>query len=207
MNLTRLYQVNPTKTALWNNRALEVKKRADKLYNYIQELKLKVLTEAERGKSKAIKGKTIDRDEIVAIDDYDTPHQVMIGNELTDKSEARKLKKEIADFREFLLTTGKGKRTSWNLRHRYRKVWIRILLPQKKERRLDPETATWEYHKFGHSPLMGFLAIMSSLQIDTAQCGIGYDQLPVFPDQCRRGKIQQARCRGDPQYQLCHQGS
>ncbi len=26
--------------------------------------------------------KTIDRDEIKAIDDYDTPHQVMIGNDL-----------------------------------------------------------------------------------------------------------------------------
>ncbi len=48
---------NPTKTAIWNNRALEVKQRADKLYNYIQDLKLKVLSDAEKGKSKAIQGK------------------------------------------------------------------------------------------------------------------------------------------------------
>ncbi len=79
------------------------------MYNYIQDLKLKVLNEAEKGKSKAIQGKKIDRDEIEAIDNYDTPHQVMIGNDLTDKSEARKLKKEIADFREFLLTLVKEK--------------------------------------------------------------------------------------------------
>ena len=31
---------------------------------------------------------------------------------------------------------------------------------------MDPETSSWQYHKFGHSPLMGFLAIMSSMQID-----------------------------------------
>ena len=47
---------NQQKTAVWNNRALEVKAKADNLYNYIQDLKLRVLNQAEQGKSKAITG-------------------------------------------------------------------------------------------------------------------------------------------------------
>jgi gliding motility-associated protein GldM len=158
---------NPTKTAIWNNRALEVKKRADALYNYVQDLKLRVLSEAEKGKSKAIQGKKIDRDAIVAVDNYDTPHQVMIGNDLSDKSEARKLKKEIANFREFLLTLVKEKDIPAELKASISKSLDTNPPTPKKGKKLDPETATWEYHKFGHSPLMGFLAIMSSMQIDT----------------------------------------
>src|SRR3989304_7532426 len=64
------YQLNQSKTALWRNRALEVKENADKVYNTLQDLKLTVLSEAERGKSKAISGKAIDRDKIEATPDY-----------------------------------------------------------------------------------------------------------------------------------------
>ena len=65
----------------------------------------------------------------------------MIGNDLTDKSEARKLKNEIAAFREFMLTTGKGKRTSRTTEDiHFQKSGYRILPHLKKERRMDPET-------------------------------------------------------------------
>jgi gliding motility-associated protein GldM len=160
------YQLNQNKTAIWRNRALEVKTNADKLYNYIQDIKLHALNEAERGKSAAINGKLIDRDKIEATTDYDTPHRIMIGNDLTDKSEARKLKNEIAKFREFLLTMVKEKEFPEQLRASISKSLDTNPPTPKKGKKLDPETATWEYHKFGHSPLMGFLAIMSSMQID-----------------------------------------
>jgi gliding motility-associated protein GldM len=159
------YQLNQSKTALWRNKALQVKENADKLYNYIQDLKIKVLNEAERGKSDAISGKSIDRDKIEATTDYDTPHRIMIGNDLTDKSEARVLKNEISKFREFLLTIDKEKGLPQQLIESLNKS-LDTNPPVTKEKRKDPEHATWEYHKFGHSPLMGFLAIMSSMQID-----------------------------------------
>ncbi len=161
------YQLNQNKTALWRNRALEVKTNADKLYNYLQDLKLRVLNEAERGKSEAIVDKSIDRDKIEATTDYDTPHRIMIGTDLTDKSEARKLKNEIAGFREFLLSLVKEKELPAQLKESISKSLDTNPPTPKKGKKRDPETATWEYHKFGHSPLMGFLAIMSSLQIDT----------------------------------------
>ncbi len=160
------FSQNPNKTAVWRNRALEVKDRSDKLYNYLQDIKLKVLNEAEKGKSEAISGKTIDRDKIEATTDYDTPHRIMIGSDLTDKSEATKLKKQIATFREYLLTMVKEKPLPDQLKVSISKSLDTNPPKAQKGKKRDPETSTWEYHKFGHSPLMGFLAIMSSMQID-----------------------------------------
>jgi gliding motility-associated protein GldM len=160
------YQLNPNKTALWRNRALEVKEKADKLNDYIQDLKIKVLNESEKGKSAAIKGKVIERDLIENTTDYDTPHHIMIGDDLSDKSESRKLKNEVAAFREFLLTLSKEKELPEQLKTSISKSLDTEPPTAPKGKKLDPEHATWEYHKFGHSPLMGFLAIMSSLQID-----------------------------------------
>jgi gliding motility-associated protein GldM len=160
------FQINQGKTALWRNRALEVRERTEKLYNYIQDIKIKTLNQAERGKSEAVQGKVIKRDLIEATTDYDTPHRIMIGDELNDKSEARKLKNEIAALREFMLTVVKEKELPEQLRLSISKSLDTEPPTILKGKKKDPEQATWEYHKFGHSPLMGFLAIMSSLQID-----------------------------------------
>jgi hypothetical protein len=143
-----------------------VQERTQKVYDYIQDLKLKTLNQAERGKSAAIEGKTIHRDEIEATTDYDTPHNVMIGSELNDKSESRKLKNEIAALREFMLTVVTEKELPEQLKQSISKSLDTEPPVLGKGKKKDPEHSTWEYHKFGHSPLMGFLAIMSSLQID-----------------------------------------
>jgi gliding motility-associated protein GldM len=160
----KAYAMNEAKTRAWRDKAIEVRQRADNLYNYIQDLKLKVLKQAERGRTEAIEGVSIDRDKIKATTDYDTPHNVMIGNDLNDRSEARKLKNEIASFREFLLNINDGRPLPDQLAQSVSKSLDTE--PPVQRGRKDPEKATWEYHKFGHSPLMGFLAIMSSLQID-----------------------------------------
>lgn len=160
------YQLNQSKTKVWRDRALQVQERTQKVYDYIQDLKLKTLNQAERGKSAAIEGKTIHRDEIEATTDYDTPHNVMIGSELNDKSEARKLKNEIAALREFMLSTVTEKELPEQLRLSISKSLDTDPPEVPKGKKKDPEHSTWEYHKFGHSPLMGFLAIMSSMQID-----------------------------------------
>lgn len=160
------YQLNQNKTKVWRDRALQVQERTQKVYDYIQDLKLKTLNQAERGKSAAIEGKTINRDDIEATTDYDTPHNVMIGSELNDKSEARKLKNEIAALREFMLTMVTEKELPEQLQQSVSKSLDTEPPVVGKGKKKDPSLNTWEYHKFGHSPLMGFLAIMSSMQID-----------------------------------------
>ncbi|HLO58603.1 MAG TPA: gliding motility protein GldM [Bacteroidales bacterium] len=160
------YQLNQAKTQVWRDRANEVRERTQKIYDKIQDLKINVLNQAEGGKSKAINGKTIERDLIENTTDYDTPARIMIGDELTDKSEARKLKNDIASLREFMLTLVKEKEIPEQLRQSIEKSLDTDPPTPAKGKKLDPETSSWEFHKFGHSPLMGFMAIMSSLQID-----------------------------------------
>jgi gliding motility-associated protein GldM len=160
------YQLNQAKTGVWRDRAVQVQERTDKVYNYIQDLKIKVLSESEKGKSGAIEGKNIDRDKIKNTTDFDTPGRIMIGNDLTDKSEARKLKNEIIAYREFMLSLVKEKELPEQLKKSLHESLNTEPPPPVKGKKLDPERTSWEFHKFGHSPLMGFLAIMSSLQID-----------------------------------------
>jgi hypothetical protein len=158
------YQLNQSKTAKWMALAQEVKTRSDSLYIYIQRLKLKVLADAEKSNSKySIKGDSIFRDKIKSTTDYDTPGRLMIGNEVTDKSEATKLRKEIENYRIYMLSIIPANNTK--LRESLMKS-LDTEPPNPEKRIRKPEERTWEYHKFGHSPLMGFLAIMSSQQMN-----------------------------------------
>lgn len=158
--------LNESKTRAWYQKAFEVKRRADSLDTYIQDLKIKVLSEAERGKIDGIVvDGEINRDNIKAKTDYDTPNRIMIGGDLTDKSEARILKKKIESFREFLLNIEEDEELPEQLRDAIN-ASLNTEPPVQEGRLKDREKSVWELHKFGHAPLMGFLAIMSSMQID-----------------------------------------
>jgi gliding motility-associated protein GldM len=160
---SKAYAINPSKTAKWLDLAKLVKQRSDSLYNYEQRLKIYVLQQAEKGKSVAVKADTVYRDEIKATTDYDTPRRIMIGNELNEKSAATKMRKEIESYRNFLLSLVPEVNTK--LRESISKgLDTEPPFPGKKIKK--PEEKTWEYHKFGHSPLMGFIAIMSSQQVN-----------------------------------------
>src|SRR4030042_1902899 len=101
---SKAYVLNQSKTAKWMELAQQVKLRSDSLYNNVQRLKLLVLKETEKSKSESIKGDSIFRDKIKNTTNYDTPGRIMIGNELTDRSEATRLKKEIDSYRNYLLS-------------------------------------------------------------------------------------------------------
>jgi gliding motility-associated protein GldM len=160
----KAYALNESKTAKWMDLAQQVKQRSDSLYNYVQRLKLKVLREAEKGNAKeSIKADTIFRDKIKATTNYDTPGRLMIGNELTERSEATKLRKEIESYRGFLLSL--IPEVNSKLRSSIMKG-LDTEPPYTEKKIRKPEEKTWEYHKFGHTPLMGFLAIMSSQQLN-----------------------------------------
>lgn len=157
--------INPNKVGEWRDRAYNIRERSDSLYNRIQRLKMQVLTEAEKSNITNVvdeKGE-LNRDEVKAVTDYDTPARIMIGEELNDKSEARILKNELDNFRTFLLEFIPEENTK--LRESIENS-IDTKPPSHEGERKTPETSSWEYHKFGHSPLMGYMAIMSNLQIN-----------------------------------------
>ncbi len=156
------FAINEAKVTNWRNMALEVKEEADKLYKHIQDLKIEVVTEAKD--EEAIEGEIIHRHKIKAVTDYDTPKRVMIGSEYKEDCKATALKNMIIGYRTFLLNLVKEENVQ------LRESIINSLntddpVPVDVKGK-SREKLKWEEHKFGHSPLVGFLAIMSSLQID-----------------------------------------
>jgi hypothetical protein len=145
----KAYALNQSKTAKWMTVAQQVQQRSDSLYNYVLRLKLIVLRETEKGKSESIKGDSIFRDKIKNTTNYDTPGRIMIGNELTERS--------------FLLSIVPPINTK--LRESITKS-LDTDPPYSEKKIKKPEQKTWEYHKFGRTPLMGFLAIMSAQQLN-----------------------------------------
>jgi gliding motility-associated protein GldM len=161
-DFAKQFAINEAKVSNWRNLALEVKKEADSLYKHIQDLKIEVVIEARD--EEAIEGDIIHRNKIKSVTDYDTPKRVMIGSEYKEDCKATKLKNMIADYRNFLLTLVKEENVQ------LRSSIINSLNTDDPEpenvKGKSREKLKWEEHKFGHSPLVGFLAIMSSLQID-----------------------------------------
>ncbi len=154
-------QINPSKVGVWKDKAFAVRDLADSLINKIQDLKLLVVKEAERNNPKAFEGGVINRDEIKAVTDYDTPNRILIGPDVTSNSKARILKNQIEEYKKYLLDFIPEENTK--LRE---SIKASLDTEDEHNKKKSPKENTWEYHKFGHSPLMGYLAIMSNLQIN-----------------------------------------
>ena len=156
------FAINEAKVRSWRDMALKVKEEADKLYKHIQDLKIEVVIEAND--EEAIEGDVIHREKITAVENYDTPKRIMIGSEFREDCKAAMLKKMIEDYRNFLLDL--IKEDNIQLRESIENSLGTADQKNEKARGRSGEKLRWEEHKFGHSPLVGFLAIMSSLQID-----------------------------------------
>src|SRR5512136_359063 len=72
---------NPTKAGKYRTIAMEVKSRSDEIFNFIQDIKVEIITTSEGKDSKAIlEGNQINIDEVKKrIDDPNVPSQILIG--------------------------------------------------------------------------------------------------------------------------------
>ena len=93
---------NPVKAGPWQTKALEVKQRSDELNNYIQELKLELVTATEGEETEAIEEKNILGDEIVGKDNTFKPAEIMIG--ANNDGKANDLRQALDEFRDYLLS-------------------------------------------------------------------------------------------------------
>lgn len=148
---------NPQKVGPWNRRAKEVKQRADELFNYIQELKLEVVTKAEGSDSEAIDGTNIKTRLIKKIDEPNIPSEILIGANQNGK--AYDLKAAIVEYRNFLFdvvgTQSPGIRES---------LENNLYTDDYKEK--DGDITSWEIHNFHMLPVVAVITILSKLQVD-----------------------------------------
>ncbi|HHJ11260.1 MAG TPA: gliding motility protein GldM [Bacteroidetes bacterium] len=148
---------NPQKAGPWRDKALQVKQRADEMFNYIQNLKLEIIRTAEGKNSEAIKGKNIIVENIHKIDENNVPSQIMIGANMNGK--AYDLHHALDEYRDFLLQIIGNKDNN---------VSEAIKRTLDTSDATDPggEKVTWEIHNFHTLPLIAVITILSKLQSD-----------------------------------------
>jgi len=81
-------RVNPNKVGEWYKKGVEVKKQSDELFEYIQQLKLRIIRQAD--------GKDANVDQLQHKEDLDAASEIMLS---PMGSEAAKLKKRLEAYR------------------------------------------------------------------------------------------------------------
>ncbi len=148
---------NEEKAGPWQAKALEVKRRSDELYKYIQDLKLELVTHTEGEDTEAIEEETIIGDEIVGKDNSEKPAEIMIG--ANNDGKANDLRQALDEFREYLLTIISEE--SGDVRHSIEESLDTSDPPPK-----EGETLNWQQQYFEHLPLIAVITLMSKMQSD-----------------------------------------
>lgn len=148
---------NPTKAGKYKETAMEVKSRADEIFNFIQDLKIEIITTAEGKDSPAIKGNEIIIEEVKRIDENNIPSQILIGS--NEKGKAHTLKALMNDYREFLISTLDGKNPS-------AEEALRTSLNTDDGHDPDGQPNSWENLTFQTMPLVAVETILSKMQVD-----------------------------------------
>ncbi len=148
---------NPTKAGKFKTTAYEVKTRADELFNYIQDLKIEIITKAEGSDTQAVKGSEVFIEEVKRIDDNNTPSEILIG--ASQNGKANILKALINDYREYLISTLDGKNTT-------AEDALRKSLNTDDGHDPDGQPTPWENMTFQTLPLVAVVTILSKMQVD-----------------------------------------
>ncbi|MBG0858720.1 MAG: gliding motility protein GldM [Bacteroidales bacterium] len=148
---------NPTKAGKFKTSAYEVKQRADEAYNFIQDLKIEIISKAERDPSLSIKGREVIIEEVKRIDDTNVPSEILIG--ASENGKANALKAVIDEYREFLIGVLEGKNpTAENA--------LKTSLNTDNGRDPDGQPSRWENLTFQTLPLVAVVTILSKMQVD-----------------------------------------
>jgi len=153
------YELNPVKVQDWQNKSQEVKKRAQELYDVIQNYKKTIVITKEGAETPAIHDDIIDLNFVGAKDDNNVPGQIMI----VEKG-GEKLKAQINEYREYLLNLIEDKQTYAPLVNS-----IEASLDTKDPQQTAEskgEQESWESRNFEHLPLASVIALLSKMQSD-----------------------------------------
>lgn len=149
---------NPVKAGPWRSKAYEVKERSKEVFDLIQELKLEIVREAEKGRAEeVIEGNIIHTREIEKIDDNNTPSEILIGPDNNGK--AYSLRAALEDYRTYLIETIDGKSPT-------AEESILSSLNTDDFKQKDGAVDEWEYHNFHTLPLVAVVAVLSKIQND-----------------------------------------
>lgn len=148
---------NPEKVGPLKEKAAEIKKRSDDIYNLIQDMKKEIVTISEGSETPALEGDKVHVKEIKGKDNMDIPAQVMIGD--NNDKRGKELRNALNEYRDFLLSH--ISEDEEQIRHSIEKS-----LETEDHIGKDGHKHPWESANFEHLPLAGVIAIMSGIQTD-----------------------------------------
>jgi gliding motility-associated protein GldM len=150
---------NPVRGGPARDKAQYVKTRADELFNYLQDLKIKIIKKTDGEKGKAIKGREIDIYAVDGFDNSNTPSEVLIG--ANESGEGFALRTQINDYRDSLIKIldNKNKTIEDALRSSLNTA------DGKKEGNTGTPEA-WPNNTFQTLPLVAVVAMLTKIQVD-----------------------------------------
>ncbi len=153
----RSFSENPVKAGPWRSKAVEVKKRANELFDYLQDIKIEIILEAEGEDTEAVEGREVHIDHVEKIDENNIPSQILIGDD--ENGKANNIRALINDYREFLIETIDGGNITVEQS-------VVESLNTDDGKATDGSVERWENNTFQALPLVAVVTILSKLQVD-----------------------------------------
>jgi gliding motility-associated protein GldM len=148
---------NKTKAGPARDKAYEVKQRSDELFNYIQDLKIEIITTAEGTETLAVKGKEVDIEEVKKIDENNVPSEILIG--ANENGKANDLKALMNSYRDDMIDIVAGKNISIE-------ESLKSIFNTDDALNKNKEMERWENLTFQALPLVAVITILSKMQVD-----------------------------------------
>jgi gliding motility-associated protein GldM len=158
------FTINGAKVGPWKKKADEVKKEAQELINYVQDLKIEIITKGEGGaQTPALNGREIVSEKILNTTDTEIAANILIGLEGSGK--AYELKRKLETFRKYLISIVNAQKAPELVSS------INGILntdnPPPKE---DGTVQTWESSRFEGIPLIAVMPQLTKVQVDVLNC-------------------------------------
>ncbi len=151
------YAQFPEKTGPYRAKALEVKQRSDEMYNFIQDLKIIIIREADGEDAVAINGRNIDIEKVVKYDENNIPSQILVG--ANEDGKAYDLMAALNDYRDFMIGVLEGKNSAIE-------ESLKKTLNTDKAPGEDKTMEPWPNVTFQLMPLVGANALLTKMQVD-----------------------------------------
>ncbi|MEE4214985.1 MAG: gliding motility protein GldM [Bacteroidales bacterium] len=149
---------NEEKAGEWRRKAYEVKQRADEIYEYVQDLKIEIITKADGADTDGLDGRRVVIDSVKKYDENNVPSEVLIGANHDQKAYA--LRALIDEYRTWLIDDIiQGANIS---------VEHSIMETLSTEPGLAPDGSVeqWEENTLAELPLIAAIVMLSKIQVD-----------------------------------------
>ncbi|MFO8021404.1 MAG: gliding motility protein GldM [Perlabentimonas sp.] len=155
------YAINPTKVGPWKEVTDEIKERTTEVLDYIQDLKVLTIIEAEKEDSPALlDDNQVDSGKITGKGDTNVSGVLFLGPD-GKSGKATELKEKLIEYREYMLThidEDIGEKLVASINN--------ILNTDDPPMREDGTPHTWETTRFDHVPLVAVFPQLTKMQLD-----------------------------------------